>query len=102
MGAGQPFGFCVGLVLGGLFVDSIGWRAGYYMCAAANIAFGGISYWIIPKDMQYPSNLLVRLRDELDWAGAAIISVSLGLLSYVLALVIHPFPWNKSRTSGLR
>lgn len=85
MGAGQPFGFCVGLVLGGLFVDSIGWRAGYYMCAAANIAFGYISYWSVPADKQTSGNLIARLRDELDWAGAAIISVSLGLLSYVLA-----------------
>ena len=85
MGAGQPFGFCVGLVLGGLFIDSIGWRAGYYICAAANIAFGFVSCWSVPKDQQDIHNSLTRLRDDLDWIGAAIISSSLGLLSYVLA-----------------
>ena len=85
MGAGQPFGFCVGLVLGGLFADTIGWRAGYYICATANIALACISYWSVPKDLQNPHNVLERLGNELDWVGAATISISLGLLSYVLA-----------------
>lgn len=85
MGAGQPFGFCVGLVLGGLFTDTIGWRAGYYICAAANFAFAGISFWSLPKDLQGSHHVLKRLREELDWIGAAIVSTSLGMLSYVLA-----------------
>lgn len=87
MGAGQPFGFCVGLVLGGLFVDTIGWRSGYYMCAATNIAFALASYWSVPKDKVSSQDVFRRLRTELDWVGAAIISLALGLLSYVLAMV---------------
>ena len=87
MGAGQPLGFCIGLVLGGLLTDSIGWRAGYYICAAVNIAFGGVSFWSVPKDRQSIGNMLDKLRDELDWVGASIVSTSLGLLSYVLATV---------------
>ena len=85
MGAGQAFGFCVGLVLGGLFVDTIGWRAGYYMCAATNVAFALVSFWSVPKDKQESHNVMRRLQGELDWVGAAMISTSLGLLSYVLA-----------------
>ena len=85
MGAGQPFGYCVGLVLGGLFVDSIGWRAGYYICAAANIAFAFVSFWSLPKATQESYNVVLRLKSELDWLGAAMVSISLGLLSYVLA-----------------
>ena len=85
MGAGQPFGFCVGIVMGGLFTDGIGWRAGYYICAAANIAFACVSFWSVPKDKREPHNFIRQLRQELDWVGAAIISTSLGLLSYVLA-----------------
>ena len=85
MGAGQPFGFCVGLVLGGLFVDSIGWRAGYYICAAANIAFAFVSFWSLPKATRGSNNVLSTLKTELDWLGAAMVSISLGLLSYVLA-----------------
>ena len=85
MGAGQPFGFCVGLVLGGLFIDSIGWRAGYYICAAANLAFALISFFSLPKSTQGSHNVLSRLKSELDWLGAAIVSTSLGLLSYILA-----------------
>ena len=85
MGAGQPFGFCVGLVLGGLLIDSIGWRAGYYICAAANLAFALVSFCSLPKTTHESSNVLLRLKRELDWLGAAIVSTSLGLLSYVLA-----------------
>lgn len=66
LGAGQPFGFCIGLVLGGLFTDTIGWRSGYYACAAANALFLGISFWGIPKDSQTSHPSWLRLRTEID------------------------------------
>ena len=85
MGAGQALGFLIGLVLGGLFVDTIGWRAGYYMCAAANAIFFGISYWNIPLDRRILPMSWSRLGKEIDWVGAVLASTCLALLSYVLA-----------------
>ena len=84
MGAGQCLGFCIGLVLGGLFVDTIGWRAGYYMCAAAMVIFAMVSWWSIPGDSakRVPWQ---KLRDDIDWVGAGIASSCLGMFSYVLA-----------------
>ena len=87
MGAGQALGFSIGLVLGGLFVDSVGWRAGYYMCAAANFALLGVSFWGIPQDRQRPPFSWQILLKGIDWVGAILASTCLGLLSYVLALV---------------
>jgi len=85
LGAGQVFGFCIGLVLGGLFTDTVGWRSGYYVCAAVNAAFLIISFWGIPEDPQTAQPSWLRLRNEVDWVGAALASSCLGMLSYVLA-----------------
>ncbi|KAI4197703.1 MAG: hypothetical protein LQ350_005772 [Teloschistes chrysophthalmus] len=86
MGAGQPIGFFIGLVLGGVFVDTIGWRAGYYICAGANLLFCAISLWGLPSD-RVPPVTWARLQSDIDWIGALIASSSLGLLSYVLATI---------------
>ena len=85
MGAGQCLGFSIGLVLGGLFIQSIGWRSGYYMCAAANGILFAISIWGIPQDRQRPAFLWKSLAKDLDWIGATLASTCLALLSYVLA-----------------
>lgn len=55
MGAGQPLGFSIGLVLGGVFIQSAGWRSGYYMCAAANALVFFTSILSIPQDKRRPS-----------------------------------------------
>ena len=85
MGAGQCLGFLIGLVLGGLFVDTVGWRAGYYMCAAANAAFFAVSFWGLPLDRNLLPMTWSRLGKEIDWVGAVLASSCLALLSYVLA-----------------
>ena len=85
MGAGQCLGLLIGLVLGGLFVDTIGWRAGYYMCTADNAAIFAVSFWGLPLDRNLPPMTWSRLGKEIDWVGAVLASSCLALLSYVLA-----------------
>lgn len=85
MGAGQPLGLLIGLVLGGLFVDRTGWRVGYYMCAAANALFFIMSCRGIPQDRNRQPMSWSRFGKEIDWVGATMASSCLGLLSYVLA-----------------
>ncbi|KAL9044470.1 MAG: hypothetical protein Q9214_002394 [Letrouitia sp. 1 TL-2023] len=84
MGAGQPIGFLIGSVLGGIFIDTIGWRTGYYMCTAANFLLCVISFWGLPID-RVPQVTWSRFKNDIDWVGALIASTGLGLLSYVLA-----------------
>ncbi|KAF5493916.1 putative MFS-type transporter [Colletotrichum fructicola] len=89
VGAGQPTGYSVGLFLGGFFVDSIGWRYGWYLgaCVAFVVflsALFGMSKH--PKDGVRPftwDKILLRI----DWAGAVVASACLGMFSYVLAIV---------------
>jgi MFS family permease len=88
LGAGQPLGFSVGLVLGGVFTSSIGWRYGYYI-GTILIAFITVaSFFSLPKSLKSRTPITrQRLLNEVDWVGASILSFSLGLLSYVFSVI---------------
>ena len=85
LGAGQPLGWSVGMVLGGLFVDSIGWRYGYYLCAVLTMIIFGAGVWGLPNPPRRQPFVWRRLIDEIDWLGTLLASSCLGILSYVLA-----------------
>jgi MFS family permease len=86
LGLGQPLGFSVGLVFGGLFQDSsLGWRFGYYLCAGATAVLTIMLYFKLPIDKPREAFTLRRLRDEIDWIGIVLSSSCLGLISYVFA-----------------
>lgn len=84
MGMGRPLGYSVGLILGGVFADSIGWRFGYYISAIINGLLSVLAFWSLPVERPRTVPVLVGLK-KIDWVGAPIISVSLALLSFVLA-----------------
>jgi MFS family permease len=85
MGAGQPVGFSVGLVVGGVLADGPGWRVGFYIAAAVNTIFLGLASFGLPRPAESTRLSLSRLRTEIDWLGAVVLSSALGLLSYVFA-----------------
>lgn len=91
LGAGQPLGFSVGLVLGGLFVQSIGWRWGYYIGAIIIFAIFVISFLSLPSDLaiqsQSFSTIRKQMRKEIDWIGCLLLSTSLGMFSYVFSVL---------------
>lgn len=87
-GMGQPLGYALGLVLGGIFTDSIGWRWAYYMMAIINFVLSTASIWSLPDVKPGGEKRWTkRLAEDIDWAGAAIMSAALGLLLYVLATI---------------
>jgi MFS family permease len=87
LGLAQILGFSLGLVLGGLFVSGPGWRVGEYVGGAIGFLLFGVGLWIIPKDAKESREtpMWKRLATEVDWIGAGCASVSIALLSYVLA-----------------
>lgn len=91
LGAGQPVGFSVGLVMGGFFVGSIGWRYGYYIGAILNFVILVVSFFAMPEDAdseyQTPSTMIQRMKSEIDWIGCFLLSTSLGLFSYVFSVL---------------
>lgn len=91
-GMGQPLGYAAGLVLGGIFTDTIGWRWAYYMMGIINFCLSTASIWSLPSVHQHsdkPWNR--RLMEDIDWLGAIIMSAALGLLMYVLAMTTSSY-----------
>lgn len=86
LGASQPLGYSAGLFLGGVLVDSIGWRWGWYIASILSMIVFGIVFRAVPGlRKQIPRETWRRLAYGIDWIGALIASACLGLLSYVLA-----------------
>lgn len=85
-GMGQPLGYSVGLLLGGVFTDTIGWRWSFFVSVMVNFILSMSSIWVLPsvyRPSDKPWNR--RLSEDIDWIGAVVLSAALGILLYVLA-----------------
>lgn len=87
LGFSGPLGFLLGLVLGGVFVDGVGWRPAFYLVAAASLALGIVGFWALPKSSRPTQRRSIRQRltFEIDWVGTLISTTGLVTLSYALA-----------------
>ena len=85
-GMGQPLGYSVGLLVGGVFTDTIGWRWSFFVSAMINIVISVSAIWVLPSE-RHPSDKSWnrRLIEDIDWIGAVVLSTALGILLYVLA-----------------
>lgn len=102
-GIGQPLGYSVGLVLGGVFTDTIGWRWSFYIMAILNLLISVAAFWVLPE-VRAPSekSWTHRLMDEIDWLGAIIMSAALGILLYILATTTSSYrKFSDSKTIAL-
>ena len=86
-GAAQPLGFSLGLVLAGALLQSIGWRACYHIVTGVISIFFVAAIWLLPLDDRREPLTFRNIALSIDWIGAAMASFSLGLVSYVLAVV---------------
>ncbi|KAJ7146260.1 major facilitator superfamily domain-containing protein [Mycena epipterygia] len=81
LGAGQPLGFILGLILGGLLTQSRAtWRAVFYMQSGLGVLFVVFGFVFLVK--QPPTQ---RYTKGLDWGGALLSAAGIGLLTYSLA-----------------
>ncbi|ROW05864.1 hypothetical protein VPNG_08040 [Cytospora leucostoma] len=85
-GMAQPLGYALGLVLGGVFTDTLGWRWAYWIMAIINSAVSAISIWSLPNVRHRSTKTWIRrLVEDVDWVGVLGLSVPLGLIMYILA-----------------
>ena len=95
-GSGFPIGFALGLVLGGILVDFISWRFGYYISCAINVLmFIGAFFSLPVVEPTEHQDLRKRLVRDIDWIGVTIASACIAMLSYIFAQVT-------SSTSNIR
>ncbi|PPJ56841.1 hypothetical protein CBER1_11056 [Cercospora berteroae] len=85
----MPLGFAVGMIVGGLFVSTVGWEVGFYIGGGTGLLLVVVAMWALPKDAKLGplTTTLKRLAVEIDWVGAAIASAAIALLSYILAML---------------
>ncbi|RAL02509.1 putative MFS transporter [Aspergillus ibericus CBS 121593] len=88
IGLSQPLGFSLGLVVGGILIDTIGWRAGWYISGGITLFFTVIGLWSLPKSPAHQSaDVLRNVRTKIDWVGAGLASAFMALLCYLLAIL---------------
>ena len=85
MGSGQPIGFSIGLTLGGVFADTIGWRWGFHITAIVNTVVFIVAVRWLPRNSQPEGATWERFWVEVDWIGALLASSALAMISYVFA-----------------
>ncbi|KAL4769963.1 major facilitator superfamily domain-containing protein [Aspergillus nidulans var. acristatus] len=84
-GTGQPLGYALGLILGGVFTGPIGWRWGFYITAIVDAVSFVASFYVLPADVldkKFSKDTWRRLAYDIDWVGVGILALAFGLLSY--------------------
>ncbi|SCO92827.1 uncharacterized protein FRV6_16955 [Fusarium oxysporum] len=86
LGLSQLLGFTFGLVIGGVLVDTVGWRSGWYLYGGATLLLSAVGLWALPKSEPLGfRNTFGDLISRVDWIGALLASASMASLSYFLA-----------------
>lgn len=87
LGLSQPLGFSCGLVLGGVLVETVGWRSGWYLYGAINLVLSAVGLWSLPKSEPLGTfrDVFRSVATKIDWLGTFLVSTFVALLSYFLA-----------------
>ncbi|SCN99817.1 related to aminotriazole resistance protein [Fusarium fujikuroi] len=89
LGLSQLLGFSSSLVVGGILIDTLGWRSGWYFCGGLTLLLLLIGWWSLPRG-ERPGSLRITIRNlkkKVDWVGALLASTSICLLTYFLGLI---------------
>lgn len=83
LGLSQLLGFILGLIM----LDSIGWRAGWYVSGGLTLLLFAVGMWSLPKSPSPCSHETAweALRQKVDWLGTLLVSAFMALLFYFLS-----------------
>lgn len=86
-GLSQPLGFSFGLVLGGLLVETIGWRAGWFLYGGLTMVLFVLGLWALPRGFSgvAKGDMWKQLKTKVDWLGAGLASAAMTFASYLCA-----------------
>jgi len=79
--AGNPSGWVVGLIIGGLLTSYSSWRWGFRVVTIIGFIFTAIGFWVLPPDPPKDPN---RPRIKIDWLGALLVVCGVGVFCYGL------------------
>ncbi|KAK6362554.1 hypothetical protein TWF730_000012 [Orbilia blumenaviensis] len=89
LGLSQPLGFSFGLVVGGSLVDTIGWRAGWYLYGCITLLLATLGFWSLPSVSRIGvlRSSMQDFKSKVDWVGSLLASAFMAFLSYFLAIL---------------
>ncbi|KAG6354960.1 hypothetical protein INS49_004041 [Diaporthe citri] len=68
-------------------IDTIGWRAGWFIDGDAMLLLFMIGLRVLPKSKRNAQGIMAQLATKVDWVGAIIASAFFACLSYLLAII---------------
>lgn len=71
----------IGPLLGGAMVDALGWRSTFYI----NLPLAALTLWLLFA--RVPDDAHLARQKVLDWPGAVLASLALGLIAFALTLM---------------
>ncbi|KAJ9137115.1 Aminotriazole resistance protein [Pleurostoma richardsiae] len=89
LGLSQVLGFSFGLVIGGVLVDTLGWRAGWYLYGGITLLLAGVGLWALPSHGRKRTftQVMQDMLAKVDWVGALLASAFMALSCYLLAVL---------------
>ncbi|KAG8948059.1 hypothetical protein FRC04_010101 [Tulasnella sp. 424] len=82
LGAGQPIGYIVGLVSGGILSSK--WRSLYWLLSGLSAGLGITALYSLPPDVHLTRSRMISQLKEFDWIGSLLSSI--GATSLIFAL----------------
>lgn len=82
--AGNPTGWVVGLIIGGLLTNYSSWRWGFRVVAILTAIFTALSFVFLPPD---PPRDASRRKEKVDWLGAILCICGILGICYALKYV---------------
>ncbi|KAF5234373.1 hypothetical protein FANTH_12153 [Fusarium anthophilum] len=89
LGLSQLFGFSASLIVGGILIDTVGWRSGWYLCGGLTLLLLAVGWWALPRESCLIASRITLqcLKVRVDWIGALLASGFMSLLTYFLAVI---------------
>jgi hypothetical protein len=74
-------------VLGGVLVETVGWRAGWYLYGGIVLFLSAVGFWSLPKSEPLGTfkDVMNSVATKVDWLGTLLASAFMALLCYFLA-----------------
>jgi len=79
--AGNPMGWVVGLIIGGLLTSYSSWRWGFRVITILTAGVAALAFVVIPAD---PPRDPARRKERIDWLGALFVVCGIGGICYAL------------------